>query len=139
MTSRLMEYFNRQPRIGSISTAGRDGKVDVAVYGSPQMIDEKTVIMGSGSNRTLANLRENPNAVFIIMEPGAGIMDWKGVRVYMTLKGIDTSGPAFDEYRKGVAGAIGEAGAAMIHALVTLEVTEVRPLLDLGQGWEQSV
>ncbi|HPS92040.1 MAG TPA: hypothetical protein PKV33_07780 [Methanothrix sp.] len=39
MTDRLMEYFNRQPRLGIISTSNRNGAVDCAVYGSPQMIE----------------------------------------------------------------------------------------------------
>ncbi len=139
MVSTLMEYFNRAPRIGTLSTAGADGRVDVAVFGSPRMTDEKTVVLGSGTNRTLANLRENPHAVYMIMEPGAGIMDWKGVRVYMRLKDLVTSGPAFDEYRSILARVVGEVAADMIHALVTFEVAEVRPIVDMGQNWEQSI
>jgi hypothetical protein len=139
MTSQLMEYFNRQPRIGTISSAGKGGKVDVAVMGSPHMIDEKTVALGSGANRTLANLRENPSAVYMIMEPGQGIMDWKGVRVYMTLKDLAASGPAFDGYKAQLAMVAGEDAASMIKALATFEVTEVRPIVDMGQGWERSV
>jgi hypothetical protein len=30
----LVEYFNKQPRLGVISTSSKDGKVDSAVYGS---------------------------------------------------------------------------------------------------------
>jgi hypothetical protein len=33
----------------------------------------------------------------------------------------------------------GEAAAKMISAVVNFEVTEVRPLIDMGQGWEKSV
>ncbi len=99
MTPALMEYFNRAPRIGTLSTAGADGKVDVAAFGSPRMTNEKTLVLGSGTNRTLANLCENPHAVYMIMEPGADIMDWRGVRVHMTMKEIATSDPAFDEFR----------------------------------------
>ena len=139
MSSKLMEYFNREPRIGTISTAGPDGKVDVAVMGSPRMTDEKTVVLGSGSNRTLANLQQNPNAVYMIMEPGQTLMDWKGVRVYMSMTDLATSGPAFDGYVKELAGVAGEAAASMIHALVRFEIAEVRPIVDMGQGWEQSV
>ncbi len=139
MTSHLMEYFNRQPRIGTISTAGKDGKVDVAVFGSPHMTDEKTVVLGSGENRTLANLRENPHAVYMIMGPGAGLMDWKGVRVYMTLKDLAASGPALDGYVARLVQVVGEAAASMIKALATFEVTEIRPIVDMGQGWERSV
>ncbi len=139
MSSQLMEYFNREPRIGTISTAGADGKVDVAVMGSPRMTDEKTVVLGSGSNRTLANLKQNPQAVYMIMEPGQTLMDWKGVRVYLTLKDLATSGPGFDGYVKELAKVAGEAAASMIHALVSFEVTEIRPIVDMGQGWEQSI
>jgi hypothetical protein len=138
MSSKLVEYFNKQPRIGMISSSGRDGKVDVAVMGSPQMTDEKTVVLGSGSNRTLTNLQENPYAVYMIIEPGKSIMDWRGIRVYLKLKGVETSGPAFDAYRSGIAGAVGEEAAAMIHALASFEVVEVRPIVDMGQGWEKS-
>lgn len=137
MNEKLVEYFNRQPRVGTLSTASKDGKVNVAVYGSPRMTDERTVVVGSGTNRTLANLRENPHAVYMIMEPGAGIMEWKGVRVYLTVKSIETSGPAFDAYIEQVVAAIGEVARAMLHALVVFEATEVRPLVDMGQGWDQ--
>ena len=77
MAEKLIEYFNRQPRLGVISTSNKDGKVDSAVYGSPQMVDEKTVIVALANGRTFANLQENPNAMFMIMEPGEGILDWK--------------------------------------------------------------
>ena len=54
MTNNLMEYFNRQPRLGTLSTADQNGKVDSAYFGSPRMIDEKTIFMGLGNNRTFA-------------------------------------------------------------------------------------
>ena len=38
MAEKLAEYFNKQPRLGVMSTSSKDGKVDSAVYGSPQMI-----------------------------------------------------------------------------------------------------
>ena len=59
MSTKLMEYFNKMPRLGSLSTAGKDGKIDVAIFGSPKMIDEKRVVMGTRKNRTFANLQEN--------------------------------------------------------------------------------
>ncbi len=139
MSSKLMEYFNRQPRIGTLSTAGKDGKVDVAVFGSPHMTDEKTVVMGLGKNRTLTYLEENPHAVYLIMEPGRTIMDWKGLRVYLKRTDIATSGPMLESFRSQIAKIAGDAAAAMIHAAVNFEVTEVRPLIDIGQGWEKSI
>lgn len=139
MSSKLVDYFNRQPRIGILSTAGKEGRVDVAVLGSPRMTDEKTVVMGLGKNRTLAYLQENPHAVYMIMEPGNSLPDWKGIRVYMDAKNIATSGPLLESYKNQIAKVAGEAAAAMIHAAVSLEITEVRPIVDMGQGWEKAI
>ncbi|MCM2466841.1 pyridoxamine 5'-phosphate oxidase family protein [Methanoculleus oceani] len=139
MASGLMDYFNKQPRIGLLSTASKEGKVDAAIFGSPMMLDEKTVVMGLGKNRTFEYLQENPNAVYTIVEQGETIMDWKGLRVYLKMKEYATSGETLDNYRKQIAQVAGEDAAAMIHASVTFEVSEIRPLIDMGQGWEKSI
>lgn len=134
-----MDYFNKSPRIGTLSTADKAGNIDSAVFGSPRMTDEKTVVMGLGKNRTLANLKQNPHAVYLIMESGATLMDWKGIRVYLKAQTIATSGPVLDTFKAQMAKVAGEAAAKMIYAVVNFEVTEVRPLIDMGQGWEKSV
>jgi hypothetical protein len=139
MTDKLMEYFNKQPRLGVISTSNNDGGVDCAVYGSPQMIDKKTVIVALARGRTFANLQENPHAVFMIMEPGAVVLDWKGIRVYLKMLNFVTSGPKLEAYKSQMARIVGEQAAAMIAVLATFEVMEVRPLIDFGQSWEKSI
>lgn len=139
MSSKLMEYFNRQPRLGILGTCSKDGIVDMAVMGSPQMTDEKTIIAVFAMGRTFANLRENPNAVYMIMDPGSTVLDWKGVRVYMRMSEYVTSGPQLDAYKKRIAEIVGEQAAEMVQVLVTFDLTEVRPLIDLGQGWEKSI
>jgi hypothetical protein len=139
MPSKLMDYFNKSPRIGTLSTADRAGTVDSGVFGSPRMTDEKTVVMGLGKNRTLANLQQNPHAVYLIMDSGATLLDWKGIRVYLKTKKIATSGPVLDTFKAQMAKVAGEEAAKMIFATVSFEVTEVRPLIDMGQGWEKSV
>lgn len=139
MTSKLMDYFNKQPRIGVLSTSTKDGKVDSAVFGSPHMIDEKTVVVATGNNRTFSNLQENPYAMFLIMEPGAEIMDWKGIRVYLKKKESATSGEMLDMIKSQIAKIAGEEAAKMIYATVTFEIIELRPLVDMGQGWEKSI
>jgi hypothetical protein len=139
MPSKLMDYFNKSPRIGTLSTADSAGNVDSAVFGSPRMTDEKTVVMGLGQNRTLANLQQNPHAVFLIVEPGETFLEWKGIRVYLSAKTISTSGSMFDNFKAEMAKVAGEEAAEMVHALVIFEVTGIRPLIDMGQGWEKSV
>ncbi|MDH7593166.1 MAG: pyridoxamine 5'-phosphate oxidase family protein [Methanomicrobiales archaeon] len=139
MAATLMDYFNRQPRIGVLVTSSREGRVDCAVIGSARMLNEETVVVALGKNRSLAYLEENPHAVYAILEPGKGIMDWKGIRVYLRAKEIATSGMPLEEYKKQIANAIGEEAAKMIHAVVTFGVYEVRPIVDMGQGWEKSI
>ncbi len=139
MSSKLMEYFNKQPRIGTLSTVSKDGKVNSACFGSPRMIDEKTVVMSVRNARTFANLQENPNAVFMIIEPGKTSPEWKGIRVYLKMTGYETSGENVEATRKMVAQRVSEEAAKAMHAVITLEVQDVRPLSDFGQGWEKSI
>ncbi len=139
MNGKLMEYFNKQPRLGCLSTSGKDGKVDVACFGSPRMVNEKTVVMALRKNRTVENLQENPNAVFMIMEPAKTSAEWKGVRVYLKMKSCETSGETFEKMRAQTAKAIGEEAAKSIYAAVTFEIGEVRPIVDTGQSWEKSI
>jgi len=140
MSKQLMEYFNKQPRLVTLSTADKNGKVDSAYFGSPRMIDEKTIVMGTGTNRTLANLRENPNAVFLIMEPGKTAPEWKGVRIYVKMKECETSGHKLDKIRAVIAEKVGpETANKMIHVALAFEIHEIRPLADFGQSWEKSI
>lgn len=139
MTKELMEYFNKQPRLGTLSTADKSGKVDCAYFGSPRMIDEKTIVMGMGKNRTFANLQENPQACFMIMEPGKSLPEWRGARLYVKMTECNTSGEKLDSVKARIAEAAGENAAKMIHAAISFEIQEVRPLADFGQGWEKSI
>ena len=111
MSEKLMEYFNKSPRLSTLSTSSKDGKVDVACFGSPHMVDEKTVVISMGKNRTFANLQENPNAVFMIIEPGKTPFEWKGVRVYLKMTGYETSGGKVEATRKAIAQRVGEEAA----------------------------
>jgi hypothetical protein len=140
MSKELMEYFNSQPRLGSLSTANKEGKVDVAYFGSAQMTDEKTVVVGLGHNRTFTNLRENPYAVFMIMQPGKDPSSWKGVRVYLKMTEIQESGRKLDMIRAKVAEKVGQMTAnKMIHAYVQFQIEEIRPFADFGQTWRKSI
>jgi hypothetical protein len=139
MAANLVEFFNKMPRLGTLSTASKDGKVDVAYFGSARMIDEKTIFMGCGKNRTFANLQENPNAVFAIMEPGKSVPEWKGVRIYLKMVACQTAGEKLDQLKAMLAQKVGKAAADMMHAAITFEVQELRPFADFGQGWQASI
>jgi hypothetical protein len=139
MSSKLIEFFNKQPRLGGLSTASKNGKPNIAYFLSPHMIDEKTVVMSLGNNRTFANLLENPYAAFMIFEPGMALSDWRGLRIYLKMKEYHTSGKKLEMMRAQVGQMAGEEAAKGVHAAVTFEVQEVRPLVDFGQGWAQAI
>jgi hypothetical protein len=139
MNEKLMNYFNKQPRLGTLSTSGKDGRVNVAYFGSPLMTDPKTVFLGLGNNRTLANLKENPWAAYMIMEPGNTLPEWKGVRLYLKVTEIETEGNKLEQIRRFIVEKAGPNAAKGIQAAVTFEVIEIRPLADFGQGWEKSI
>jgi len=128
----LMALFNKRPRIGTLSTADKTGEVNVAVFGSPQMIDENTVVMGIGENRSYRNLQRNPKAVFIVMEPGETVMDWKGARVYLEAVDIETEGKFCDQIKRNISKVAGKQAADMIQAAIRFRIKEVRPIVDIG-------
>lgn len=140
MYDKLKDYFNKQPRLLTLSTADKDGNVNAAYFGSPRMPDGKTIVMGSGSNKSLANLRQNPKACFLIMEPGPSVPEWKGVRVEVEMTECHTDGPKLQEIRAAIAEKVGpETAKQMIHAALVFEIKSVRPLANFGQGWEKSI
>jgi hypothetical protein len=50
-----------------------------------------------------------------------------------------TSGPQLEGYKSQMARVVGEQAAEMVQVMVTFDLTEIRPLIDLGQGWEKSI
>jgi hypothetical protein len=44
-----------------------------------------------------------------------------------------------DTFKARMAEVTGEEAIKMIHAAMSFGVTELRPLVDIGQGWEKSV
>jgi hypothetical protein len=62
------------------------------------MVNENTIVMGLGDNRTLAYLRENPYGVFMVIEPGKAMSDWKGLRLYVKMTACHASGEEYDRF-----------------------------------------
>jgi len=126
----LREVFNKRPRIGALSTSDGKGNVNVAVFGSPQMIDDNTIVMGIGNNRSYRNLQENPKAAFIIMEPGSTAPEWKGVRVYLEAVSIESAGELYNKIKEEITNRLGKQAGEMITAAIRFTITEVRSLIE---------
>ena len=126
----LMEFFNRRPRNSLLITSNSEGKVNVAVYGSPRMIDENTVVLATRESRSCQYLRENPAAAIIVVEPGEISRGSKGVRVYLDLTAIESEGDLLNKFKEEVAVRAGKEAAESIKAAIRFKITEVRPLVD---------
>ena len=95
----IMKMFNKETRIGILATANKNMDVNAAVFGSPRMIDEDTIIMAIGDNRSAQYLEENPKASFIVVEPGQAPATWKGVRLYLEVASFERYGEVLDSFR----------------------------------------
>jgi hypothetical protein len=128
----VMRMFNKQARIGALATSNKQGDVNVAVFGSPRMIDEDTVIMAIGDNRSQSYLKENPKASFIVVEPGETRNDWKGARLYLEVDSMEGYGELLDSMRSKIRKIGGDAAADAIKAAIRFKVVDVRPLIAPG-------
>jgi len=125
----VMEMFNKKTRIGALATASKNGDVNAAVFGSPQMIDENTIIMAIGNNRSYKNLQENPKASFIVIEPGESPASWKGARLYLEVAEFERYGEVLDSFRENIRKVAGKKSADAITAAIRFKIVDVRPLI----------
>lgn len=126
----IMAFFNHRPRNCLLSTSNSKGKVNVAVYGSPRMTDENTIVLSTRESRSYQYLRENPEAAIIVAEPGEINRGSKAVRVYLSLTAIETEGELLNKFKEEVASRAGKEAAASTKAALRFKITEVRPLID---------
>jgi len=94
---KISEYFKTAKGRGVIATADEKGKVDVAVYASPHVIDETTVAFLMADKLTHANLQSNPHAAYLFSEEEE---KFKGVRLFLTKTGEETDPKKLDEIRR---------------------------------------
>jgi hypothetical protein len=125
----VMRMFNKKNRIGALATSNKNGDVNTAVFGSPQMIDQDTVIMAIGDNRSYAYLQENPKASFLVVEPGDTPTEWKGVRLYLKAESMESYGELLDSLRAKIRKMAGDQSANAIKAAVRFTIVDVRPLI----------
>lgn len=78
---RLGEYFESAKGLGVLATSDAEGKVDVAVYARPHLVDEETVAFIMADRLSHKNVQSNPHAAYLFVEEGGGYV---GKRLYLT-------------------------------------------------------
>ena len=122
---KLAELFPEGGR-GVIGTADANGVVNMAVFATPQVIDEETLAWGFTEGRSLANLKQNPHASYLYMAPSRGYSGW---RLALTFKEEAGEGELLASIQAGAARAAGPQAGTAIKRVVYFTVDEVRPLM----------
>jgi len=130
ISKEVYEIVNKPGRVGVLGTADKKGQPNTAYFGSLRLMEDHSVVLGLGNNRSLKNLEENPLAVlFCVTESPVGFQT-PGLRLYLKIKEIQKTGPLYDAVKAAIAEHAGEGAAKMIVAAAAFEVTEIRKLVD---------
>jgi hypothetical protein len=125
----LAEYFENQKGSGVLATADDQGRVDVAVYARPHVIDSETIAFIMPDRLTHHNLQSNNHAAYLFMERGPG---YKGIRLFLTkVREEEDSELLHSIRRRKYASEKGEEEGSRF--LVFFKVDKVLPLIGAGQ------
>ena len=118
----LKSYFENIEGTGVLASADASGKVDVALYARPHVIDEHTVAFIMADRLSHKNLQSNPHAAYLFLEEGPG---YKGRRLVLTRLREDTDPKLIDSMRrKGRPGTEEQTP----RYLVFFHIEEIRPI-----------
>ena len=120
----LAEHFDKVKGTGVLGTADSEGKVDLAIYARPHVIDDQTVAFIMRDRLSHANVVANPHAAYLFVEQGEGR---KGLRLYLTRTAEEDDPKKIEAMRRKSRRDEDTAGANVF--LVHFRVDEVRPLV----------
>jgi hypothetical protein len=87
MALNIESYFESTHGTGVMASSDGEGRINIAIYARPQVIEKGKVALILANRLTLKNLRENPRAAYLFIEDGPG---YKGLRLYLKKVGEDT-------------------------------------------------
>lgn len=120
----LANYFENVKGIGILGTADPEGKVDLAIYTRPQVIDEETVAFLMRDRLSHRNVAANPHAAYLFLEDADG---YNGLRMHLTKTVEETDPKKIEALRRR--SRVTEDFAAPDAVFVYFKVDEVRPLV----------
>jgi hypothetical protein len=84
---KLKNYFNDTRGLGVLSTADDEGKVNIAVYARPQIMEDGTVAFLMRERLTHHNLQKNRFAAYLFKKEENG---YSGIRLHLEKIGEET-------------------------------------------------
>ena len=79
------------------------------MFGSYQLVDDSSVMVMLGDNRSYKNLKENPQAACMVMLHGKTGLATEGCRLYMKVRTMEDEGEKLNEVKEKIRA---ESGAA---------------------------
>ena len=120
----LANYFDNVKGIGVLGTADPEGKVDLAIYARPHVIDGQTVAFIMRDHLSHDNVVANPHAAYLFIEQAEG---YNGLRMHLTKTAEETDRKKIEALRRKSRGDEDTAGTNIF--LVHFRVDEIRPLV----------
>jgi hypothetical protein len=77
----LKAYFDQAKGHGVLATADASGRVNLAIFARPHVMEDNSLAFIMPHRLTHNNLGSNPQAAFLFLEAGPG---YKGKRLYLT-------------------------------------------------------
>jgi hypothetical protein len=125
----LGKYFENLKGRGVLATSDDQGRVDVAVYATPHVIDRETIAFIMPDRLTHHNLQSNNHAAYLFMEEGPG---YKGIRLFLTRIREEEDSELLQSIRRRKY-ATEKGGEEESRFLVFFKVDKVLPLIGAGE------
>ena len=129
----LSEYFEKTAGRGVLATADTNGKVDVAYYARPHVIESETVAFIMKDRRSHTNIIENPNAAYLFTaHPTEQNSSLNGIRLYLTMIEEEMNTERLYKLKRRT---MDDSEEKLF--LVFFHVETIRPLVGEGDGTEE--
>jgi hypothetical protein len=134
----LGEFFNNH-HDKLLCTADRRGEPNVALMGTPRLLPDGTIDFEISDlvSVTLDNIRENKAVMFLAYRPGQRARDYWGARISARVNDIQVAGEKLDGIRQAILDKHGAEKASELQATVNCTITNVRPIVDRAQRWNE--
>ena len=125
----IKEYFKDVKGLGILATADDQGKVDVAIYATPHIMDENTIAFIMPDRLTHHNLQSNSHAAYLFKEDSPG---YKGTRLFLSKTGEEKDTELLQSLRRKKYAR--EECEEEARYLVSFTVDKILPLVGTGKG-----
>jgi hypothetical protein len=129
----LKKYFEETKGYGVLATADATGRVNLAVFARPHVMEDNSVAFIMPHRVTHNNLESNPQAAYLFLEAGPG---YKGKRLYLTKIREEQDSELLYALRRRTYPADQEKQAGP-RFLVFFQVNQVLPVVGAGEGDEK--